>query len=40
MNVLRALFRDTRLADDVAPFVAEGLQAAILGYGAKNWAVS
>jgi hypothetical protein len=40
MNILRCLFRDTRLAEDVSPFIADGLQAAILGYGAQNWAVS
>uniref|UniRef100_X2AWR9 tRNA (32-2'-O)-methyltransferase regulator THADA n=1 Tax=Capitella teleta TaxID=283909 RepID=X2AWR9_CAPTE len=39
MNILRSLFRDTRLSEDVSPFIADGLQAAILGYGAQDWAV-
>ena len=40
LNVLRALYRDTRLGDDVFPYVAGGLRAAILGYGSQLWPVS
>ncbi|XP_069117931.1 tRNA (32-2'-O)-methyltransferase regulator THADA-like isoform X2 [Argopecten irradians] len=39
LNTLRSLYRDTRLADDVAPFVADGLRAAILGFQNPFWAV-
>ena len=39
LNVLRALFRDTRLADEVMSYVADGLKAAIVGYTSDNWAV-
>ncbi|GAB6021118.1 hypothetical protein CHUAL_003751 [Chamberlinius hualienensis] len=38
-NILRALYRDTRLGEVVTPFVAEGLQAAICGFKARSWAV-
>ncbi|TRY88732.1 hypothetical protein DNTS_029669, partial [Danionella cerebrum] len=39
LNILRALFRDTRLGENIMPFVAEGMQAAILGYISPVWAV-
>jgi hypothetical protein len=34
------MYRDTRLGEDVTPFVCGGLQAAILGFKSKFWAVS
>ena len=37
-NVLRALFRDTTLGEYVAGFIEEGLQVAINGFEASNWA--
>ena len=40
MNVLRALYRDTRLADDVFPFISAGMKVAVLGCASKFWAVS
>ena len=40
VNVLRALYRDTRLADDVFPFISAGMQVAVLGCASKFWAVS
>ncbi|XP_054977964.1 thyroid adenoma-associated protein isoform X2 [Sorex araneus] len=39
LNILRALFRDTRLGENVIPYVAEGLQAAVLGFSSPVWAV-
>ncbi|KAE8600637.1 hypothetical protein XENTR_v10013341 [Xenopus tropicalis] len=39
LNILRALFRDTRLGENVIPYVAEGTQAAILGFTSPIWAV-
>lgn len=39
LNILRALFRDTRLGENIVPFVSEGMQAAILGYSSPVWAV-
>ncbi|XP_078413288.1 thyroid adenoma-associated protein isoform X1 [Cetorhinus maximus] len=39
LNILRALFRDTRLGENVIPYVADGIQAAILGFTSPIWAV-
>ncbi|XP_048392441.2 thyroid adenoma-associated protein isoform X2 [Stegostoma tigrinum] len=39
LNILRALFRDTKLGENVIPYVAEGIQAAILGFTSPVWAV-
>uniref|UniRef100_A0A1E1X3X9 tRNA (32-2'-O)-methyltransferase regulator THADA n=1 Tax=Amblyomma aureolatum TaxID=187763 RepID=A0A1E1X3X9_9ACAR len=39
MNVLRALFREARLGDAVMPYVADGIQVAIIGFESKVWAV-
>ncbi|NWR70297.1 THADA protein, partial [Centropus unirufus] len=39
LNILRALFRDTRLGENIMPYVAEGIQAAILGFMSPVWAV-
>lgn len=40
LNILRALFRDTRLGENIMPYVADGIQAAILGFMSPVWAVS
>lgn len=40
LNILRALFRDTRLGENIMPYVADGIQAAILGFTSPIWAVS
>ncbi|XP_077341799.1 tRNA (32-2'-O)-methyltransferase regulator THADA isoform X1 [Lithobates pipiens] len=39
LNILRAIFRDTRLGENVIPYVGEGTQAAILGFTSPIWAV-
>ena len=39
LNILRALFRDTRLAEDVFPFIADGMKAAVQGYMSQLWSV-
>ncbi|XP_031435285.1 thyroid adenoma-associated protein isoform X2 [Clupea harengus] len=39
LNILRALYRDTRLGENIVPFVADGLQAAVLGFTSPIWAV-
>ncbi|XP_017296045.1 thyroid adenoma-associated protein isoform X2 [Kryptolebias marmoratus] len=39
LNVLRALYRDTRLGENIVPFVADGMQAAVLGFTSPVWAV-
>jgi hypothetical protein len=38
MNILRALFRDTRLGDCVTGYVERGVKASITGFKASNWA--
>ena len=40
LNILRALYRESRLGDDVVSYVADGLKAAILGFRSEQWAVS
>uniref|UniRef100_A0AAY5KM06 tRNA (32-2'-O)-methyltransferase regulator THADA n=1 Tax=Esox lucius TaxID=8010 RepID=A0AAY5KM06_ESOLU len=39
LNILRALYRDTRLGENIVPFVSEGMQAAVLGFTSPVWAV-
>ncbi|KAG8584255.1 hypothetical protein GDO81_008754 [Engystomops pustulosus] len=39
LNILRAVFRDTRLGENIIPYVGEGTQAAILGFTSPVWAV-
>ncbi|XP_076990215.1 tRNA (32-2'-O)-methyltransferase regulator THADA isoform X2 [Tamandua tetradactyla] len=39
LNILRALFRDTRLGENVIPYVADGAKVAILGFTSPVWAV-
>ena len=34
------MFKDTRLGDDVAPYTADGLKVAVLGFKSPLWAVS
>ena len=40
LNILRALYRDTRLAEDVFPYIADGVKIAVLGYASGQWMVS
>lgn len=40
LNILRALYRDSRLGEYVIPFIPEGLQIAIRGFSASLWPVS
>ncbi|XP_048737624.2 thyroid adenoma-associated protein homolog isoform X2 [Ostrea edulis] len=39
LNILRALYKDSRLGEVVTSFVADGLRAAILGFQSPFWAV-
>lgn len=40
LNILRALYRDTRLGDSIVPFVAEGVMIAVEGFSSTLWPVS
>eukprot|EP00092_Neocalanus_flemingeri_P015147 GFUD01016364.1.p1 GENE.GFUD01016364.1~~GFUD01016364.1.p1 ORF type:complete len:1852 (-),score=400.17 GFUD01016364.1:67-5622(-) len=38
LNILRALYRDSKLGDLVSTFVEEGVKVAIVGFKASDWA--
>lgn len=40
LNILRALYRDSRLGDHVVSFIPEGIKVAITGFAANLWPVS
>ncbi len=40
LNILRALYRDSRLGEQVAAFVPRGVKVAIAGFAANHWPVS
>ncbi|CAM9301190.1 unnamed protein product, partial [Choristocarpus tenellus] len=39
LNILRLMFLDATLADDVAPYVTEAMMASVWGFKDSNWAV-
>jgi hypothetical protein len=39
-NILRALYKETKLGEDVFPYVADGVQVAVEGFLSEIWAVS
>ena len=39
-NILRALYRETKLGEDVFPFVSSGVVVAVSGFHSHSWAVS
>lgn len=39
MNILRALYRHTELGEEISPYIANGVIAAINGFTKKSWAV-
>ncbi|XP_023011741.2 thyroid adenoma-associated protein homolog [Leptinotarsa decemlineata] len=39
LNVLRAMFRHSRLGEMVSPFIAQGVIIAILGFNSETWGI-
>lgn len=39
LNILRALYRESRLNQVIGPYVAQGLMLAIAGFEAQHWPV-
>lgn len=39
LNILRALYRDSRLGEHVVAFIPEGVKVAITGFAANLWPV-
>lgn len=39
LNILRALYRDSRLGEHIVPFIPEGVMIAIEGFSAPLWPV-
>jgi len=40
LNILRALFRDSRLSEDVFVYIADAVKIAVSGYASRHWMVS
>ena len=40
LNILRALYRESRLGEYVIPFIPEGVEIAVHGFSAAIWPVS
>ena len=40
LNILRALYRDSRLGEQIIPFIPEGVEIAVHGFSASLWPVS
>ena len=40
LNILRALYRDSRLGEHIIPFIPEGVKIAVDGFSASLWPVS
>ncbi|XP_028408527.1 thyroid adenoma-associated protein homolog [Dendronephthya gigantea] len=38
-NILRALYKETKLGEDVFPYVSDGVKVAVEGFLSKSWAV-
>ncbi|XP_077992150.1 tRNA (32-2'-O)-methyltransferase regulator THADA-like [Glandiceps talaboti] len=39
LNILCAMYRDSKLGEDVFPFIAEGIQVAVPGFDSQIWSV-
>ena len=39
LNILRALYRDSRLGEHIIPFIPEGVEIAVHGFSASLWPV-
>lgn len=39
LNILRTLYRDATLGEEMQPFVTEGLKMAVVGFSSSLWSV-
>ncbi|KAI8517088.1 hypothetical protein Bbelb_056690, partial [Branchiostoma belcheri] len=39
LNILKALFRNTKLGEHIFPYIVDGVRVTILGFGSKVWAI-
>lgn len=39
LNILRAFYKDTKLCEDVFPYISDGVMIAVKGFSSSNWAI-
>ncbi|XP_078695744.1 tRNA (32-2'-O)-methyltransferase regulator THADA-like [Branchiostoma floridae x Branchiostoma belcheri] len=39
LNILKALFRNTKLGEHIFPYIVDGVRVTILGFGSEVWAI-
>ncbi|XP_057316978.1 thyroid adenoma-associated protein homolog isoform X2 [Hydractinia symbiolongicarpus] len=39
LNILRAFYKDTKLCEDIFPYISDGVVIAVKGFSSSNWAI-